>query len=333
VSLSDFTHLAIRSDAGKAERLFRAAISAFCALSHPSREALDQLDDLALPLYDDVSPEALRFASAALSECKRAPAGLIRRLAQEEIHIAAPVLMRSAVLSETDLMTIVTRKGAAHARAIAIRPNLSDPLQRLLERTAATAVTINPAEHRSPDPQPSLTDASSAGRQRSDGAAEAAREKLRLMMAANAARIDDIAPAAANGDPETAEGSAFRRLREASLTGSRPRIRTALAAVLDIGFAETADLVRPQFSERLTAALRSIGLPVEQAFLIHSLMFPGLLRDENSIRRFVVHFEEMEREAALDQVRRLRLESISTALRPARTGLEPPKPAKVLKAS
>jgi uncharacterized protein (DUF2336 family) len=332
VSSSDFNHIATRSDAHKSERLFRASVSAFCALSHPSREAIAQLDDLALPLYDNVSPEALRFASAALSECKRAPTGLIRRLALEEIHIAAPVLMRSAVLTEAELMSVVTRKGPAHARAIAIRPKLSEPMRKLLGRAATYPKHAESIEPEAPDALATAPDTVHPIHRRQGSAAEAVRERLRSMMAANVDVLEGLS-ASAVSPAQVMQDAAYERLQEAAFTGSRPRIRTALATVLDIGFAETVDLVRPEFHEQLTAALRSVGLGVEQAFLIHSMMFPALLRDEAAVRDFITGYEAMEREAARDQIRRLRLESISAALRPARAGLAPPKSDRILKAS
>ncbi|WP_204279817.1 hypothetical protein, partial [Serratia marcescens] len=64
MSSSDFRHIAVRMETGKAERLFRAAISAFCSLPRPSRREIAQLEDLALPLFDDTPNEALRFGAA-----------------------------------------------------------------------------------------------------------------------------------------------------------------------------------------------------------------------------------------------------------------------------
>ncbi|TIP36884.1 MAG: hypothetical protein E5X69_22055, partial [Mesorhizobium sp.] len=55
MSSSDFRQIAIRTEAGKAERLFRAAVSAFCSLTRPSRREIAQLEDLTLPLFDEVS--------------------------------------------------------------------------------------------------------------------------------------------------------------------------------------------------------------------------------------------------------------------------------------
>ena len=55
MSSSDFRQITIKSEAQKAERLFRAAVSAFCSLTRPSRREIAQLEDLALPLFDFVS--------------------------------------------------------------------------------------------------------------------------------------------------------------------------------------------------------------------------------------------------------------------------------------
>ncbi len=93
MSSSDFRQIAVRADHGKSERLFRAAVTAFCSLTRPSRREIAQLEDLTLPLYDSVSIEARRFVAAALSECANPPAALVRRLADEPVEIAAPLLL------------------------------------------------------------------------------------------------------------------------------------------------------------------------------------------------------------------------------------------------
>lgn len=323
MSQTDFSHIAVRSENDKAERLFRASVSAYCALSHPSREATAQLDDLALPLFDRVSLEARRFASAALSECKRAPAGLVRRLASEEIHIAAPVLMRSPALSETDLISIATSNGPAHARAISMRQGLTAPVREAIDKSGyaqpqpiATVHTLPETHHRP------------------GSAAEAARKKLRAMMAANAEPT--LADEAGSVELPTARPdsvAAFARLLEAALTGSRPRLRTALSDVLEIGFGETAALVRPSERARLMVALSGIDLLPEQAFLILSLVAPGVYRDEKDIRDFVETYRAIGQERGREEIRNLRADTISAIVRPARKGLAPVEPVRILKAS
>ena len=111
LSSSDFRQITIKGETLKAERLFRAAVSAFCSLTRPSRREIAQLEDLTLPLFDFVSVESRRYVAAALSECQYAPAMLVRRLADETVDIAAPLLIRSNALSDIDLIALIGRHG------------------------------------------------------------------------------------------------------------------------------------------------------------------------------------------------------------------------------
>ncbi len=51
---------------------------------------------------------------------------LISLLANDRIEIARPVLLRSPVLRDEDLVTIVKLRGREHILAIAMRPRLSE---------------------------------------------------------------------------------------------------------------------------------------------------------------------------------------------------------------
>ena len=132
MSTSDFLQIATRAEAGKSERLFRASISAFCSLTRPSRREIGQLEDLTLPLFDSVSPEGLRYAAAALSECAHAPEALVRRLCESTVDIAAPLLARSKALTDIDLIALIGRHGLPHARAIAKRKELNVTIANLI---------------------------------------------------------------------------------------------------------------------------------------------------------------------------------------------------------
>jgi len=133
VSSSDFRQIAIRTESGKAERLFRAAVSAFCSLTRPSRREIAQLEDLTLPLFDSVSVESRRYVAAALSECEYAPTALVRRLCEEPVDVCAPLIVRSRVLSDIDLIALIGRHGIAHARVIGRRPDLNPTIAELVK--------------------------------------------------------------------------------------------------------------------------------------------------------------------------------------------------------
>ncbi len=138
---ADFHNIAARNDTSKAERLFRASVSAFCTLTRPSRREVTQLDDLALPLYPHVSSSARRFVAAALSECEIAPPRLVDLLVNDRVDIAAPLLMRSALLTDIDLIALIGRHGLPHARAIARRPGLNLTILHLIRALEASART------------------------------------------------------------------------------------------------------------------------------------------------------------------------------------------------
>ena len=103
------------------------------------RREVVQLEDLTLPLYDDVSLEARRYVAAALSECAVAPARLVDRLANDRVDIAAPLLARSETLTDVDLIALIGRHGLPHARAIARRPELNPTIAQLIRALEAVA--------------------------------------------------------------------------------------------------------------------------------------------------------------------------------------------------
>jgi uncharacterized protein (DUF2336 family) len=126
----------------KSDRLFRAAISSFCSLTAPGRLDATRLDQLALPLMPLVTNESRRYAAAALSHAFPGPQGLVRRLADEDIAVSAPVLIGSPVLSDVDLIGLIGRHGLAHAAAISRRKNLNANIAALI-RALGVAEEVN----------------------------------------------------------------------------------------------------------------------------------------------------------------------------------------------
>ncbi|KAA5801712.1 DUF2336 domain-containing protein [Alkalicaulis satelles] len=86
---------------------------------------------------------AERFADSAL-----APRGLILQLARDAIEVAGPILSRSKVLKDEDLITIVHERGQDHIRAVAGREGLGEKLSSaIVERgddRAVKALVNNP---------------------------------------------------------------------------------------------------------------------------------------------------------------------------------------------
>lgn len=298
-------------DPGKAERLFRAVVSAFCSLTRPSRREIAQLEDLTLPLFDSVSPESLRFAAAALSECEYAPTELVRRICEAPVDIAAPLLIRSRALADIDLIALIGRHGLPHARAIARRKGLNQTIANLikaLERpmlvsSGPSTKKIEPSLEK-PEAVPIIvTEARVPGR-----AAEDARRRLRSMMLADrgkeAATIN-----LSSGSP------AYVKLRETALTGNAAFFRTALADVLEIDFAATQCVTAGSDYSSLLTALRAIGLGEDKAFLIAVAVFPMHFPHPQAIRLFLDRYRLLHHDVALDRVRGWKTETLSRAIR------------------
>ncbi|MBB6408174.1 hypothetical protein [Mesorhizobium sangaii] len=331
MSSSDFRQIAIRTDSGKAERLFRAAVSAFCSLTRPSRREIGQLEDLTLPLFDNVSVESRRYVAAALSECEYAPAALVRRLCEEPVDIAAPLLIRSRAVSDIDLIALIGRHGLPHARAIARRKDLNPTIAdliRALERPTLVRVREPEAKAMAADGAapvadraataaadkiaPMSTESVSEGlaRERAAGiAAENARRRLRSMMRSG----DD---AATNADPFTGADT-YVKLRETALTGNAAFFQTALADALDIDFSVARSLTGNQNYASLLAALRSLDLSEDRAFLITVAVYPSQFPHPQAIRAFLDRYRLLHRDAAQDKVRLWKAETLSRAVRDA----------------
>ncbi|PWK75756.1 DUF2336 domain-containing protein [Aminobacter sp. AP02] len=333
MSASDFRQIAIGREFGKPERLFRAAVSAFCALPRPSRREIAQLEDLTLPLFDKVSIEARRFVAAALSDCEYAPVGLVRRLCDESVDIAAPLLVRSPVLSDVALIALIGRHGLPHARAIARRPNLNTTIAdliRVLERPrlvhpegatleAASAVETRPAVA-APAPDASSTFVSGQ-------LAEATRRRLRSMMTPNAPQQSK----SRDGPPRSA---AYDRLKTTALTGNSTFFQTALADALEIDFQTARSITEKAGYSSLIDALKALDLPEEQAFLLAATTFPGQFTHAEAIRLFLERYRLLHRDVALDRVRDWKAASIGARIRSNAERLRPqPKADASLRAS
>jgi len=309
VSSSDFRQIAIRTEARKAERLFRAAVSAFCSLTRPSRREIAQLEDLTLPLFDEVSVESRRYVAAALSECEYAPAALVRRLAEEPVEIAAALLTRSNALSDIDLIALIGRHGLPHARAIARRKKLNETIAHLIRALEKpTLVKTRPPETvtKLAPVKPAPADTGEDKRPLPGEAEENARRRLRSMMRTTG---EGTAVNLFLGEPT------YVKLRETALTGNTAFFQTALADTLDIDFATAGSVMEQSSYAALLSALKALDLSEDRAFLIAVAVYPGEFPNPQAIRLFLDRYRLLHREAALDKVRAWKAETLSRAIR------------------
>jgi uncharacterized protein (DUF2336 family) len=265
----------------RAERLFQAAVSAFSSLTRPSRLDIQQLDDLAIPLFERVSLAGKRFAAAALSTCVSAPPSLLRRLCEEGVEVAAPLLIRSPALTDADLVSLIARFGQPYAQAIARRKNLHPAIADLLR---ALTRPEKPMPALRDGPAAPLPEAAPSSPPRAseavDDVSDHARAKLRAMMR----------PAA--GTRRLGGRTAFLRLRDAALTRRPALFHTALADSLGLWFDEACLLAGDPGG--LALAFRALGLKEEEAFLLLALALPQAFGGPDEVSRFLDHYAGLE---------------------------------------
>jgi uncharacterized protein (DUF2336 family) len=251
--------------AAKADRLLRAAVTAFCDNARPTRRDAAQLDDLAVPLLSAASGETLRFVAAALSESPHAPPALIRRLADLPVEISAPLLLRSPVLTPIDLLALVARHGASHARVIAGRDGLDERILLLIRSLDVATETAKPSK------------------------IEETRQSLRAMMRPAGSEAQAARP---QHDPATS----YPRLRAAALDETPGAFRDALAATLAIAPDMAGAIAGDRDPARLILALRALGLSAEEAFLVMQCLRP--VRERREVAKFLAAWEAVAQDDA-----------------------------------
>lgn len=336
-------------DRGRKERLFRAAVTAFASLTRPSRNEIAQLEDLTLPLYEHVSVEGRRFAAAVLSEVRNPPVALVRRLAEESVDIAAPLLLRSRALADVDLIALIGRHGLAHARVVARRQNLNSTIAQLvraLTRSQPRPVGADETPPRSPPMKPALSAAREPeavpprpvvdpGEPRTPGqSAEATREQLRAMMIPAVQRESPPAPVVPRRETLDAmfqygpRPGVYAKLRDSALTGVDAFFHTALADVLDIDMTRARAIAAAEtgFAD-LMAALKFVELGEDQAFVVMAALHPQKFGHGEAIRLVLERYRLLHPEAAADRVRGWREASFAAAVRPEAHPTALPSPA------
>jgi len=97
-----------------------------------SDEQVDIYDSVLIRLVDMVETEVRRYVAEQMSGLRRGPEETIRKLAADEIEVAEPILKKSTVLRDADLVQLAETKGNGHLFAIAQRDVLSAEVTDIL---------------------------------------------------------------------------------------------------------------------------------------------------------------------------------------------------------
>jgi hypothetical protein len=131
-----------------------------------TEDQIDLFDVVIARLAAAIETRARAELADRLADIAKAPRGVIRSLAHDEIVVARPVLSRSERLTDEDLVAVALAKGRDHMLAITERPMLTEPVTDVLvsrgDRVVVHAVTGNPGARFSEGSMATLVDRSRA---------------------------------------------------------------------------------------------------------------------------------------------------------------------------
>ncbi len=106
------------------------------------------ITDVLIGLMKKAESDLKAALSDRLSAMPQIPLRMVLALANEEIAVAEPVLRKSPMLHDMDLIYIVQARGVSHARAVARRPSMGQGLIDMLAELYDVETAINLCENR-----------------------------------------------------------------------------------------------------------------------------------------------------------------------------------------
>jgi hypothetical protein len=126
VCLQDLESLSVERDAGKRRELLRKVTDLFFITEQQQSDSdRSVFGGVMERVAYELEAEARAELSQRLASTRFAPHDIVRRLAEDDIEVAKPVLERSTVLSDADLVEIAYSKGQGHLLAMTRREALS----------------------------------------------------------------------------------------------------------------------------------------------------------------------------------------------------------------
>ncbi len=115
------------------ERLIQA-LAAFCDLPEAGATARAQglINDVFMVLIADAERDIRLRLADSLAEARWAPSALVNTLALDDIEIARPLIARSPVLSDPDLIQLLVMATLEHQIEVARRPELASAVVRAI---------------------------------------------------------------------------------------------------------------------------------------------------------------------------------------------------------
>jgi uncharacterized protein (DUF2336 family) len=126
-AFSSFRVLNGEDNYSEREQLFRNMAQLFSYVSDRcDDDQVAQYDEVLCHLAELVEVEARAHVAKLLAPLERAPGTVVVKLANDDIEVARPLLEFSNVLSDDDLIDIISKQSEAHRVAIAGRPSVPE---------------------------------------------------------------------------------------------------------------------------------------------------------------------------------------------------------------
>ncbi len=126
-AFSSFRVLNGEDNHSEREQLFRNMAQLFSYVSDRcDDDQVAQYDEVLCHLAELVEVEARAHVAKLLAPLERAPGTVVVKLANDDIEVARPLLEFSNVLSDDDLIDIISKQSEAHRVAIAGRPSVPE---------------------------------------------------------------------------------------------------------------------------------------------------------------------------------------------------------------
>jgi uncharacterized protein (DUF2336 family) len=133
--LNNLVDLAREKSSERRRALLREVTDLFFEETPARNSAVsNKFDEVLSSLAVQSAQEAREELAERFADSPMAPPGLVLQLARDAIEVAAPILSRSVVLSDEDLVSIAETGGQTHLKAISRRTEVSERLSDTIVR-------------------------------------------------------------------------------------------------------------------------------------------------------------------------------------------------------
>ncbi|MDP6705329.1 MAG: DUF2336 domain-containing protein [Alphaproteobacteria bacterium] len=132
-SLQGLVDLASETSSEKRRELLEQVAGLF--LDQPgemNQNEVGLVDDILTRVAHDVEMKVRQQLSERFADVKNAPQNIVKMLANDDIAVAGPILLRSSVLKDRDLIDIIREKGQEHMLAVSQRDGIGEGVTDVL---------------------------------------------------------------------------------------------------------------------------------------------------------------------------------------------------------